>query len=58
MLFYEGGNTKIEVVIRRPVIKGRNIHNNFLYVWNLAIEFRKTKSLALLMKLYISKAFD
>lgn len=39
-------------------IKGRSIHDNFLYVRNMARRFHRTKSLALLLKLDISKAFD
>lgn len=39
-------------------IKGRTIHDNFLYVRNLARRFHRTQTPALLMKLDISKAFD
>lgn len=39
-------------------IRGRSIHENFLYVRNLACHFHRNKTLALLMKLDISKAFD
>jgi mannosylglycoprotein endo-beta-mannosidase len=39
-------------------IKKRSIHDNFLYVKNLATRFNKSKTLALLFKLDIRKAFD
>ena len=39
-------------------IKGRSIHDNFLYVRNIARRFHQNKMPALLMKLDISKAFD
>jgi hypothetical protein len=39
-------------------IKRRSIHANFLYVRNLTRRFHRTKTLALLLKLDISKAFD
>jgi hypothetical protein len=39
-------------------IKKRRIHDNFLYVKNLATRFNKAKTLALLFKLDIRKAFD
>jgi len=39
-------------------IKGRSIHDNFLYVRNIARRFHQNKTPALLMKLDISKAFD
>ena len=39
-------------------IKGRSIHDNFMYVRNLARRFHRNKTPALLMKLDISKAFD
>lgn len=39
-------------------IKGRAIHDNFLYVRNLARRFHRTRTPTLLMKLDISKAFD
>jgi hypothetical protein len=39
-------------------IKKRSIHDNFLYVKNLATRFNKAKTLALLFKLDIQKAFD
>lgn len=39
-------------------IKGRCIHDNFLYVRNLARAYHRTKTPALLFKLDISKAFD
>ena len=39
-------------------IKKRCIQDNFLYVRNLARAYHRTKTLALLLKLDISKAFD
>jgi hypothetical protein len=39
-------------------IKKRSIHDNFLYVKNLTTMFNKSKTLALLFKLDIRKAFD
>jgi hypothetical protein len=39
-------------------IKKRSIHDNFLYVKNLATRFNKAKIHALLFKLDIRKAFD
>jgi hypothetical protein len=39
-------------------IKRRSIHDNFLYVRNLTRRFHKSKTLSLLIKLDISKAFD
>jgi hypothetical protein len=39
-------------------VKGRCIHDNFMYVRNLAQAYHRTKTLALLFKLDISKAFD
>lgn len=39
-------------------IKGRCIHDNFLYVRNLARAYHRTKTPTLLIKLDISKAFD
>ena len=39
-------------------IKGRCIHDNFMYVRNLARAYNRTKTPALLFKLDISKAFD
>jgi mannosylglycoprotein endo-beta-mannosidase len=39
-------------------IKKRSIHDNFLYVENLATRFHKSKIPALLLKLDIRKAFD
>jgi hypothetical protein len=39
-------------------IKKRSIHDNFLYVKNLATRFHKNKTPALLFKLDIRKAFD
>lgn len=39
-------------------IKGRCIHDNFMYVRNLARAYHRTKTPALLFKLDISKAFD
>jgi hypothetical protein len=39
-------------------IKKRSIHDNFLYVKNLATRFNKTKTPTLLFKLDIRKAFD
>jgi mannosylglycoprotein endo-beta-mannosidase len=39
-------------------IKKRSIHDNFLYVKNLATRFNKSKTPALLFKLDIRKAFD
>jgi hypothetical protein len=39
-------------------IKKRSIHDNFLYVKNLATRFNKAKTPALLFKLDIRKAFD
>jgi hypothetical protein len=47
----------------RPVslsafIKGRCIHDNYMYVRNLARAYHRTKTAALLFKLDISKAFD
>lgn len=38
--------------------KGRCIHDNFLYVRNLASAYHRTKTPALLFKLDISKAFN
>jgi hypothetical protein len=39
-------------------MKKRSIYDNFLYVKNLATRFHKAKTLALLFKLDICKAFD
>jgi hypothetical protein len=39
-------------------IKKRSIHDNFLYVKNLATRFNKDKTPVLLLKLDIRKAFD
>jgi hypothetical protein len=39
-------------------IKGRNIHDNFLYVHSMARKFHQNISPMLLIKLDISKAFD
>jgi hypothetical protein len=39
-------------------IRKRSIHDNFLYVKNLATRFNKAKIPALLFKLDIHKAFD
>lgn len=39
-------------------IKGRSIHDNFLYVRNMARRFHRHRTPTLLMKLDISKAFD
>jgi hypothetical protein len=39
-------------------IKKRSIHDNFLYVKNLAMRFHKNKTPTLLFKLDIRKAFD
>jgi hypothetical protein len=39
-------------------INKRSIHDNFLYVKNLATRFHKSKTPALLFKLDIRKAFD
>jgi hypothetical protein len=39
-------------------IKKRCIHDNFLYVKNLARAYHRTKTPALLLKLDISRAFD
>ncbi|KAK1607280.1 hypothetical protein QYE76_030953 [Lolium multiflorum] len=39
-------------------IKRRSIHDNFLYVKNLATRLHKNKTVALLFKLYIRNAFD
>ena len=39
-------------------IKGRSIHDNFMYVRNMARRFHKSKTPMLLLKLDISKAFD
>ena len=39
-------------------IKGRSIHDNFLYVRNLAQRFHRSGTPSLLFKLDISKAFD
>jgi hypothetical protein len=39
-------------------VKGRCIHDNFMYVRNLARAYQRTKTPALLFKLDISKAFD
>jgi hypothetical protein len=39
-------------------IKGRTIHDNFLYVRNITRRFHRNKTSALLLKLDISKAFD
>jgi len=39
-------------------IKGRSIHDNFLYVRNLAQRFHQSGTPSLLFKLDISKAFD
>jgi hypothetical protein len=39
-------------------IKKRSIHDNFLYVKNLATRFNKIKTTTLLLKLDIRKAFD
>jgi hypothetical protein len=39
-------------------IKKRSIHDNFLYVKNLATRFHKSKTPALLFKLDIRKVFN
>jgi hypothetical protein len=39
-------------------IKGRNIHDNFMFVHNLTQRLHRNRFPALLMKLDISKAFD
>ena len=39
-------------------IKGRCIHDNYMYVRNLARAYHRTKTPVLLFKLDISKAFD
>jgi len=39
-------------------IKGRNIHDNFMFVRNLTRRLHRSRSPTLLMKLDISKAFD
>jgi hypothetical protein len=39
-------------------IKGRSIHDNFLYVRNIARRFHRNGTPSLLVKLDISKAFD
>lgn len=39
-------------------IKGQCIHDNFIYVRNLARAYHRTRTPALLFKLDISKAFD
>jgi hypothetical protein len=39
-------------------IKKRSIHDNFLDVKNLATRFHKSKTLAILFKLDIRKAFN
>lgn len=40
------------------LVKGRNIHDNFLLVQQLARAVHKSKEPHILLKLYISKAFD
>ena len=39
-------------------IRGRSIHDNFLYVRNMARRFHRNRTPMLLIKLDISKAFD
>lgn len=39
-------------------IKGRSIHDNFLYVCNIARRFHRNKTPSILLKLDISKAFN
>lgn len=39
-------------------IRGRSIHDNFMYVWNLARRLHRNKTPTLVLKLDISKAFD
>lgn len=39
-------------------IKKRSIHDNFLYVRNLALRFHRTNTAALFLKLDIAKSFD
>jgi hypothetical protein len=39
-------------------IKRRSLHDNFFYMRNLTRRFHRTKTLTLLLKLDISKAFD
>jgi len=39
-------------------IKGRSIHDNYMYVRNMARRFHRSKRPMLLIKLNISKAFD
>lgn len=39
-------------------IKKRSIHDNFMYVRNLAHKFHQTNTTTLLLKLNIAKAFD
>jgi hypothetical protein len=39
-------------------IRGRSIHDNFMYVRNMARRFHRSKTSMLLVKLNISKAFD
>jgi hypothetical protein len=39
-------------------IKKRSIHDNFMYVRNLARKFHRSKTLFLLFKLDVRKAFD
>jgi hypothetical protein len=44
--------------VQNVFIKKRSIHDNFLYVKNLATRFHKSKTPALLFQLDIRKAFD
>ena len=39
-------------------IRGRSIHDNFMYVWNMARRFDRSKTPMLLLKLDISKTFN
>ena len=45
-------------IAQSAFIKRRSIHDNFLYVRNLARKFYRTKKPMLLFKLDINKAFD
>jgi hypothetical protein len=49
-----------KLILQSPsaFIKKQSIHDNFLYVHNLARQLHKIKEPALLMKLDISKVFD
>jgi hypothetical protein len=44
--------------IKGRIIKGRTIHDNFLYICNIARRFHQNKMPTLLLKVDISKAFD